>query len=65
MRADEETRLRESLQSLPPGERAAWIDEVERLARLVTEYEAITPKRRFNQSLNAYEFTPDILALCR
>ena len=65
MPADEEARLRELMLRLPLAERAPGMEEVERLERLVTAYEAIRPKRRYDPQAEAYQFVPEVLALCR
>jgi hypothetical protein len=60
-----EDRLSAALGRLPQAERPAWIEEANRLARIVEHYGSLRPKRRRHLLTGHYEFVPDVLALCR
>lgn len=62
---ENEDRLSAALGRLPQAERPAWINEANRLARIVEHYASLRPKRRRHPLTGHYEFVTDAFALCR
>jgi hypothetical protein len=56
--------LNRHLLQYPAGERAAWRAEALRLARIISTYARIKPKRRRNPDTGRPEFTPEVRQLC-
>src|SRR5262249_27383595 len=63
--ADRETRITELLSLLAADERAAWLAEAVRLAKLLNRYDRTIPKRRRNATTRKLEFTASVVDLCR
>ncbi len=61
----EDDPLSAALGCLPQQERPAWINEANRLARIVEHYAGLRPKRRHHAITGRYEFVPDAFALCQ
>jgi hypothetical protein len=57
--------LNEYLLQYPPRERGAWRAEALRLARILSAYEKIKPKRRRDPQTGRYEFTQEVRQLCQ
>ena len=62
---DQERVLRAALLNILPEERAAWIDEATRVAKIVARFRAIKPKRKFYPGTKTYRFVPEVFELCR
>jgi hypothetical protein len=62
---EDKDHLSAALGRLPQKERPAWINEANRLARIVEHYASLRPKRRRHPLTGQYEFVPDVLALCQ
>lgn len=62
---EQEKVLRASLLRLPPEERAVWISEAIRVAKIVIRYAAIKPKRKLDPETEKYRFVPEVRKLCR
>lgn len=62
---EDEDCLSAALGRLPQDEHPAWIEEANRLARIVEQYASLRPKRSRHPLTGRYEFVPDALALCR
>jgi Mu transposase, C-terminal/Mu DNA binding, I gamma subdomain len=63
--ADRETRITELLSLLAADERAAWLAEAVRLAKLLDRYDRTIPKRRRNATTRKLEFTAAVVNLCQ
>lgn len=62
---DQERKLRSSLLRIAPEERAAWINEAFRLAKIVERYGAVKPRWRLDPESGKYKFVPEVMELCR
>src|SRR5262249_3875840 len=63
--ADREARITELLSLLAADERAAWLAEAVRLAKLLDRYDRTIPKRRRNATTGKLEFTAEVVELCQ
>jgi len=61
--ADRETRITELLGLLAADERAAWLAETVRLAKLLDRYDRTIPKRRRNATTRKLEFTAEVVGV--
>lgn len=57
-------KLTATLAQYPAATRDAWMREAQRLADIVTRYDALNPKRKMNVATGKLEFTPAVVALC-
>lgn len=53
------------LTNLPLDEQRIWLDEAVRLSRLVVFYQTLKRKRKINRKTVRYEFTAEVLELCK